>query len=318
MDRPNLPTVLETRPLPTQSRQKRFHETTKGRITIFALVALFISAAVAININATASGAATCSAFSTGSMPDLSSVNISFSCASTVDTDGRALENATNYTVYFGVCDSGSVANDDLFTLSFNGSVVSSNRFENNRELVTIGTASVGAGGYAAMLNSVSSNASPPATYGYGISTSYGEVVNFLQRYCGSDIINPALSAGSGCVKIIPVRTEGQAPTNGKLLMKAQYGSQNRPEGYTIGYWQIQAGQYLNNAPVYVPAPQHARLWWQPEGSEDWYLLPSQYWHNDGTLGSEYGASCTNEALPSYHTAFNKAIHASQVPLLNR
>ena len=288
----------------------------KGRLAIFSVVALFISALVTLNFNVNASSTAACSAFATGSMSDLASLNVPFVCGQ-VTTDSGSSTNDT-YTVYFGVCDSGSVANDDLFNMTFNGGVVSSNRFDNNRELVTIGTASLATGQYNAVVQSISTNSSPPATYGYGISSSYGELVNFLTRYCGSDILNPALTASANCVRIIPVRTEGNAPTNGTLKLMAQYGTMNRPEGYTIGYWKLQAGQYLNNAPAYVPAPQFARLWWQPEGTEDWYLLPSQYWHNDGTLGSEYGAACNENALPSYHTSFSNAIPAAEVPMLNK
>ena len=300
MHRPN------SQETPRPNPKKAFHETTKGRLTIFGIVAVFISAIITFNISVNADINSDCSAFNTGSINDYGSLNVPFSCS---QTNGGV-------TVYFGVCDSGSVANDDLFNFTFNGSVVSSNRYDSNRELVTIGTAVVGDGGHSALVQSVSSNSTPPATYGYGLSTSYGAVVNFLQLYCGSDILNPAVTASSDCVRILPVRTEGEAPTNGVLKLMVQYGTSNYPEGYTLGYWTLQAGQYLNNAPVHVPAPQYARLWWQPEGTNDWYLLPSQYWHNTGTLASEYGAACI-DGLPSYHTGFDRMIHTSAIPILN-
>ncbi|MGB1253793.1 MAG: hypothetical protein ACPG8W_24495 [Candidatus Promineifilaceae bacterium] len=314
MDRPMSPDASKPAPRLPQPK-KPFHETTKGRLTIFGIVAVLISTIITFNIGVNASSNTDCDAFGTGSIDDFGTLNVPFTCTQGTLADSSP---APSQTVYFGVCDSGSVANDDLFNMTFNGSVVSSNRYDNNRELVTIGTASVAIGANTAVVQSISSNATPPATYGYGLSTSYNAIVNFLQQYCGSDILNPAVTASSDCVEIVPVRTEGVAPTNGTLKLMVQYGSANRPEGYTLGHWTLQAGQFLNNAPVHVPAPQFARLWWQPEWSEEWYLLPSQYWHNDGTIGSEYGASCSNQALPSYHTAFNKAIPASQVPILNR
>lgn len=320
MDRTTLPdSNKENIPLPEKPK-RLFRDPLKLFLSIIGVITLLIGIGLSVSSNATAGSSGDCRAFATGSINDLASLNVPFSCgavASTTTVPGDD-QRATGHTVYFGVCDSGNVPNDDLFTMSYMGSVVSSNRYDKGRELVSIGSAFIAPGAHTALLQSISSNNTPPATYGYGISPIRSEVINFLNSYCGVDILNPGLTTGSSCVRSIPVRTEGVAPSNGKLVMRAQYGSMNRPEGYTIGHWNLTKGQFLNNAPVDVPAPQYARLWWQPEGSSEWYLLPSQYWRNDGTLAGEYGASCASGSLPSYHTAFDKAIPASQVPLLNR
>ncbi len=76
----------------------------------------------------------------------------------------------------------------------------------------------------------------------------------------------------------------------------------------------LTAGQRLNNASVSVPAPKYVRVWWQAEGSDTWSLLPSQYWTGSGTLASEYGLSCDDRGVPSYHTSLSSAIAENLLP----
>ena len=165
MIRPNSPNTKPSTPQP----KKAFHETTKGRLIIFSVVALFISSIVTFNmVSLRASTNTNCEAFNTGSINDYASLNVTFTCTQPTQT------------VYFSVCDSGSVANDDLFNMSFNNSVVSSNRYDNNRELVTVGSMSVNSGSHSVIVQSISAGGDPPATYGYAVSPSYSAVVNFL------------------------------------------------------------------------------------------------------------------------------------------
>jgi hypothetical protein len=78
--------------------------------------------------------------------------------------------------------------------------------------------------------------------------------------------------------------------------------------------WDIVSGQQLNNEMVLdLPSPRYARLWWQPAGSSDWFMLTSQYWHDGKTAASEYGVECAAGAQPSYHTSFASAVPEAAV-----
>ena len=90
-------------------------------------------------------------------------------------------------------------------------------------------------------------------------------------------------------------------------------------EGLTLQTWSLMEGQRVNNSVVNTPTPEYVRVWWQSAGESTWYLMPSQYWTNGGgTATYEYGATCSTQAPPSYHTAFSRMIAESDVPVLNR
>lgn len=114
-----------------------------------------------------------CSAYGRGGIPPTSSLNISFTCPSPS-------------TVYFGVCDSGSRPNDDLFNITYQGSVVAHNEYVNGSERTHIGQASVSTGAHNATLNSLNSTPYPPATYSYAISPDRAQVDDYLKAWCGN------------------------------------------------------------------------------------------------------------------------------------
>ncbi|MCA9928600.1 MAG: hypothetical protein KC419_08985, partial [Anaerolineales bacterium] len=119
----------------------------------------------------------------------------------------------------------------------------------------------------------------------------------------------------NNCRKQVPVFTTDTAPTDGTLEFHVLYGELGRIEGITLKVWDVAAGQQINNELVDVKAPKWVRVWWQPDGDPEWYLLPSQYWVGDGTVYSEYGVSCGDAPVPSYHTSFGSAIPESDVPI---
>lgn len=118
----------------------------------------------------------------------------------------------------------------------------------------------------------------------------------------------------NSCHKQVPVFTTDSAPTDGTLEFHVLYGELGRIEGITLYVWDVSAGQQINNDKVAVTASKWVRIWWQPDGDTTWYLLPSQYWTGDGTAASEYGVSCGDYAVPSYHTSFGSAIPEDDVP----
>lgn len=271
---------------------------------MFVLIALVAAASV---IPIKASGAGCTEAMATGSIPDLSSADFSFDCTSTE-------------TVYFGACDSGNVPRDDYFQVVYQGQLVSRNRFAGNQEFVGIGQAQANIGSNIATLVSVSTTAFPPATYSLAISTDRQAVIDYLvqPQFCGADVTTTSFEdVAVGCERSVPLFTTDTAPANGTVEMRVQFGEQNRAEGYTVREWQVLKGKQINNESGQVPAPKWVRVWWQPAGTSDWYLLPSQYWAGGGTTDSEYGVSCDNKGVPSYHTSFGSAVHESEVPLLN-
>lgn len=275
---------------------------------VIALMFVFtILAVVATTIPIKASSAGCTEVKSTGGIPDLSSADFTFDCTSTE-------------TVYFGACDSGNVPRDDYFQVVFQGKLVSRNRFAGNQEFVGIGQAQAPVGSNVATLVSVSTTQFPPATYSLAVSTDRQAVIDYLvqPQYCGADVTATSFEdVANGCERAVPLFTTDAAPANGTLEMRVQFGEQNRTEGYNVRTWQVIKGKQINNESGIVPAPKWVRVWWQPAGESDWYLLPSQYWAGSGTTASEYGVSCDNKGVPSYHTSFANAIHQSEVPLLN-
>ncbi len=264
-------------------------------LAVFVALVLVLAA----GIPATRAQGADCSLFEGGEFPHLGSLDRTFECA--VPT-----------TVYMGICDSGGVPDDDLFNVTFAGTVVASNRYSGGAEFVSVGSAMTVAGVNTVTLNSLVDTPYPPATYSLAISPDSGAVSNFLSTWCGADFGGPAV-AGM-CLRSVPVFTTDTAPTAGTLRVDVQYGEQNREEGWTVRVWDVGAGERINNRYVSVPAPKYVRVWWQADGNSEWSLLPSQYWTGDGTRGSEYGVSCNAMAVPSYHTSFVNAIPADDVP----
>lgn len=242
----------------------------------------------------------TCSAFDYGSILDLSSLGVQFECD-------------TEQVVYFGVCDSGDVPNDDLFNIVFNNSVATFNTFTGGLETATIGSGVASAGLNTATLNSLTTTQYPPATYSYAIAPTQGAVAAYLSGACGVDY--GGTTPLGICDRSVPLFTVDVAPSAGKLVMNVQFGQFSRQEGITVRAWNVVKGQRINNDIGIVPAPQYVRVWWQPTGSTEWYLLPSQYWQGDGTTKSEYGIDCKSSVVPSYHTSFELAIPESDVPL---
>ena len=262
---------------------------------IFAMLVMALVLFVAVL--PTAAGTADCTRTGSGSIDALTSAPFGFQCAA-------------DAVVYFGACDSGSVPNDDLFTITYMGQMVSNNTFRSGLEYVQIGEAQVAAGSHQAILNSTNETA---ATYSLAISSDRAVVLDYLSAYCGADFGGTEVPF---CLKSVPVFTEDVAPTDGTIRVDVQYGEMSREEGWTVGTFSLQAGQRLNNASVSVPAPKYVRVWWQAEGSDAWELLPSQYWTGSGTLASEYGVSCDNKAVPSYHTSFGSAVPDNLVPAI--
>ena len=153
------------------------------------------------------------------------------------------------------------------------------------------------------------------APYLLAITPSEAETGYKLLSYCGFDYAGQTITP-SECLRDVHLHTEDVAPSNGRLILNVDFGTLNRPEGNTIAMVSITAGEKVDTAVLFEGA-KWARLWWQPVGSSDWYLLPSQYWQGDGKGHSEWGISCETLDAPSYHTAFANAIHSSDVPLFN-
>lgn len=248
----------------------------------------------------TASPAADCDMMESGSIPNLSSRGITFNCSASVP-------------VYFGVCDSGPVPNDDLFQIEFDGGVVTRNFFDGGAEFFQLGASQSSAGANSAILRSVNNTPYPPATYSYAVSSDSGAVVDYLSRFCGADFQGPGLPAGAECLRNVPIFTTDKAPSAGTLEFRIMLGNEDsREDSILLKTWSITAGQQLNNVLVTnVHGPRYVRLYWQPDGGE-WSMLTSQYWHNEGTKNDEYGVDCRYPAQPSYHTSF-----ASSIPLEN-
>lgn len=246
-------------------------------------------------------GGGDCEVYDTSYMEPLDSTQINFTC--TTDT-----------TVYFGTCDSGGVPNDDLFEVVYKGSVVAFNLYLGDVEYASIGSAQVTGGSHIATLNSLNV-AVEEATYSYAVSPNFDNVSDYLDGVCGVDFGGLPVTACSYGPRNVPVFTTDTAPSAGTLEFRILLGNEaNRQQEALFKTWDISAGQQLNNEMVYnLLSPRWARVWWQPDGSSTWYLLTSQYWHDDNTSASEYGITCSVATLPSYHTSFASAVPESEV-----
>lgn len=116
------------------------------------------------------------------------------------------------------------------------------------------------------------------------------------------------VSANNNCSKNVPIFSIDTAPSDGSLALRVQANSDAyRKDSEYISYWEIQEGERIDQT-YSITGPKWVRLWWQPDTESTWYLLPSQYWHNEGLPGDLYGVSCDSEGQPSYHTSFGSAI----------
>lgn len=250
----------------------------------------------------TASPAADCEAMASDAIPNLTSLDFSFNCGAPAP-------------VYFGVCDSGGVPNDDLFNIQYNGVVVTSNFYLGGAEFFVLGSAQSSAGANSATLHSTNNTPFPPATYSYAVSADPGVVTDYLVAFCGADFQGPGMPAGAACYRNVPVFTTDKAPSDGTLEFRIMLGNEDSREvSGLIKTWDIRAGQQLNNDLVnQVLGPRYVRLYWQADGQDDWTMLTSQYWHNEGTKNDEYGVDCRYPAQPSYHTSFASAVPVEDV-----
>ncbi|KAA3665353.1 MAG: hypothetical protein DWQ04_01050 [Chloroflexi bacterium] len=272
---------------------------------LFLLVPMFMIIALFVGRLAPASAVATdCASFVTDSdMPMESTKTISFDC--TEDT-----------VVYFGVCDSGNVPNDDAFNMVFNGQLVAQNIFENiTDEYTEFFSKRASAGTNYADLNSLNSSPYPPATFSYAISPDLGDVENHLRTWCGDDWKGLRGSLGSNCDTNVPIFTTDAAPTDGTLELHVLLGNEGaRGDEIVFQTWEVSAGEQLNNVfSMNLPAPRYLRYWWQPAGGSDWTMLTSQYWQGGGSLGDQFGLECGVSPQPSYHTSFASAVAESDV-----
>lgn len=264
------------------------------RMLLVVFVFMFFSMFAYRAQTTAASPAADCESFDTaevGSTP----VFINFSCSAA-------------QTAYFGVCDSGP-ALDDYFEIVYGGSVVATNDISGGNEIVTVGSAMTTAGSNTATLNRTLGGGT--ATYSYGVSTDKIAVENYLAQNCGGDYVAPT----SGCNGVVALFTQDQAPSDGTLEFHMLLGNEDeRVDEQIMMVWDINEGQQINNATVNnLGSPRYARVWWQPAGSSDWYLLTSQYWASGSwSTDQEYGIACGG-GQPSYHTSFASAVPESDV-----
>lgn len=274
-------------------------------ISGFLLTVLCLMAAIQpAEPRAAPAQAESCALFQTGSFPGESALDFTLQCS-------------TPTQLYFGVCDSGGVGGDDRLSLLLNGGEVASNFFHDGIEESDIGSATVAAGSHTVTVSSLNTEVGV-ATYSMAVTPDIGALAEYLLARCGADFIEPNIIGGD-CSRAVPIFLTDPAPVAGTLRLKSRFGMLNREEGITLKEWSINAGERVNNSVVNMPAPDYARLWWRPAGSDEWHLLPSQYWHGGGDTASEYGLACNaNISTPSYHSSFSKAIPASEVPVLER
>jgi hypothetical protein len=272
----------------------------KKLLFVFAAILLGVFVFAQFEV-ATASPAADCETFVTDGFNSNSSINVSFTCAEAASA------------VYFGVCDSGP-ALDDFFSVVFDGQLVAYNAISGNSETVYVGSAPASAGTQTAALNSL--NVAALATYSLGISTDSSAVISYLEQNCGSDFSGTSAPAvGQACSQAIPLFTTDAAPSDGTLEMRIMLGNENSREvSGLMMTWDIAEGTQVNNAVVpNVPGPRYVRVYWQADGSTDWYMLTSQYWHGGGSTADEYGVDCNAASQPSYHTSFASAVPVADV-----
>lgn len=272
-------------------------------LLVSLLVAALVFAAQAGPTYASAS-AADCYAAGTGGIPVLTSLDFDFTCSAA-------------QTVYFGVCDSGGVPNDDLFDVRANGLLVSYNYYPNATDEYTVMSQfQASAGVNTAVMNSLNASPAIPATYSYVVSSDPNDVPAYLSTYCGTDWKGIGPGPNVSCDTNINIFTTDVAPSDGTLEFHVLLGNEaSFGDEISFASISVSAGQQLNNVTIpNVPSPRYMRLWWQPAGSSDWSLLTTQYWHGGGSLADEFGVSCNvSGPQPSYHTSFASAVPQSEV-----
>ena len=240
---------------------------------------------------------ADCYVATTGSNMPADDFNFNFTCTG-------------SKTVYFGVCDSGFP--DDTFQIEYKGNIVSESISSGAAQTISIGSATSDAGSNTATVLVTAPD--DLGTYSYAVSSDYGEVANYMNTYCGFVLPIPTTPVGGTCDEAVPVFTADGAPSDGTLEFHILLGNEGEIGGEQIIHsWDLSEGDQLNNATVTgLSGPRYARVWWQADGSSDWYLLPSQYYHDGSSTSDEYGISC-GDGQPSYHTSFSEAIPESAV-----
>ncbi len=272
---------------------------------LFLLVGVLVAAfAFAVQVGPTHAGSTDCYATGTGSFTPLGSLSFDYTCAA-------------DQTVYFGVCDSGGVPDDDLFDIRADGLLVSYNYYVNGSDEYTVMSQfQATAGTHTAVVNSLNTTPYPPATYSYVASSNPNDVPSYLSAVCGVDWKGIGSGPNAGCDTNVNIFTTDTAPSAGTLEFHVLLGNE-AAFGDEISFATISVaeGEQLNNVPVpNLPAPRYMRLWWQPAGSSDWSLLTTQYWHGGGSLADEFGVSCNSTTgQPSYHTSFASAVPESEV-----
>ena len=130
-----------------------------------------------------------------------------------------------------------------------------------------------------------------------------------LAATCG----DPEISESKGSSVLL--FTMDEAPTDGTLEFHILLGNESAVDGEQV-FWalDVNKNEQINNMLISnLPGPRYGRVWWQPNGSEEKYLLTSQYWSADAwSTSQEYGIADGN-AQPSYHTSFSSAIPESDV-----
>ena len=275
------------------------------KIKMFLLVTLLLMGMfLAVQVGPAHAGPADCYAAGTGGIPVLTSLGFDYTCSAA-------------QTVYFGVCDSGGVPDDDLFNVKADGLLVSYNYYVNGSDEYTVMSQfQTAAGTNTAVLNSLNSTPYPPATYSYVVSSDPNDVPAYLSTVCGVDWKGIGPGPSAACDTNVDIFTTDTAPSAGTLEFHVLLGNE-AAFGDEIKFATISVaeGEQLNNVTVPgLPAPRYMRLWWQPAGSSDWSLLTTQYWHGGGSLADEFGVSCNaTTGQPSYHTSFASAVPESDV-----
>ncbi len=222
---------------------------------------------------------------------------------------------ASAQTVYFGICDN-YIIPERSYTITFKGDIVARNTFSGASQSVFIGSGMSDAGDNMMTVNIVDVPGYD-VVYLYAVSSDYQEVVDVLSPCLDSSDDGsgeaPNVQNG-GCYGSMPVFTADTAPSAGTLELHVLLGNEGaRSDEQIMETWHIGEGDQINNAMVHdLKGRRYARLWWQPDDSDEWYLLPSQYYHEGNSTADEYGIAC-NSSQPSYHTSFADAIAESNV-----
>lgn len=271
---------------------------------LILLVSLMIATLLAVKAGPTHAGTTDCYAAGSGSFTPLGSLNFNYTCSAT-------------QTVYFGICDSGNVPDDDLFDVRADGLLVSYNYYVNGSDEYTVMSQfQAGGGTNTAVMNSLNTTPFPPATYSYVVSSDPNDVPDYLSSVCGVDWKGIGPGPNVGCDTNVNIFTTDTAPSDGTLEFHVLLGNEGAfADEIHYATIDVSAGDQLNNVTIpSAPAPRYMRLWWQADGSSEWYLLTTQYWHGGGSLADEFGISCNvSGSQPSYHTSFASAVPESQV-----